>query len=90
MGECWGDRGFKDLGVQLFWTVGVHTKVEGLWVGDKWRDEWRERVHDKRCVAVWEAGLDGNGSGRPREWVVLGSLLALDTGKPMVIHCRRY
>ena len=29
---------------------------------DKWRNEWRERVHDKRCVAVGEVGLDGNGS----------------------------
>ena len=39
-----------DLGVQFFWTVGVHPKVEGL--GDKWRDEWRERVYDKRCVSA--------------------------------------
>ena len=51
-------------------------------MGDKWRNEWRERVHDKRCVAVGEVGLDGNGSGRQRQWV------ALDTGKPMVIPCR--
>ena len=36
-----------------------------------------------------EVGLDGKGSGQQREWVVLGALLALDTGKPMVIHCRR-
>ena len=27
--------GFKDLGVQLFWTMGVHPKLEGLGVGDK-------------------------------------------------------
>ena len=57
-------------------------------VGDKLRNEWRERVHDKRCVAVGEVGLDGNGAGRQREWVVMGALLALDTGKPIVIHCR--
>ena len=69
----WG--GGKDLGVQIFWTVGVHPKVEELGVGDKLRNEWRERVHDKRCVAV---GLDG--SGRQREWVVMGALLDLDTG----------
>ena len=47
-----------------------------------------ERVHDKRCVAVGEVGFDGNGSGRQRELVVLGALLALDTGNPMVIHCK--
>ena len=58
-----GGGGFKDLGVHIFWTVGVHPKVEGLGVGDKLRNEWRERVHDKRCVAVGEVGLDGNGSG---------------------------
>ena len=62
----------------------VHPKEEGLGVGDKWRNGWRERVHDKRCVAVGEVGLDGNG----RQQVVLGALLALDTGKPMLIHCR--
>ena len=76
------------MGVQFFWTVEVHPKVEGLGVGDEWRNEWRVRVHDKRCVAMGEVGLDGNGSGRQREWVVMGALLALDTGKPMVIHCR--
>ena len=70
--------------------MGVHPKVEGLGVGDKWRNEWRERVHDKRCVAVGEVRLDGNGLGRQREWVVMGALLALDTGKPIVIHCRGY
>ena len=59
--------------------MGVHPKVEGLGVGDKLRNEWRERVHDKRCVAVGEVGLDGNGSGRQREWVVMGALLALDS-----------
>ena len=36
-------------------------------------NEWRERVHDKRCGV-------GNVSGRQREWVVMGALLALDTG----------
>ena len=46
---------------------------------------WKERVHNKRCVAV---GLDG--SGRQWEWVVMGALLALYMGKPMVIHCRGY
>ena len=58
--------------------MGVHPKVEGLGVGDKWRNEWWERVHEKRCVAVGEVGLDVNGSGRQREWVVLGALLDLD------------
>ena len=57
-------------------------------MGDKWRNEWRERVHDKRCVAVGEVGLDVNGSGRQQ--VIFGALSALDTGKPMVIHCRGY
>ena len=52
--------------------MGVHLKVEGLEVGDKWRNEWRERVHGKRCVAagegvgwewVWEAvGVGGFGN----------------------------
>ena len=51
-------------------------------------NEWRERVHDKRCVAVGDVGLDGNGSGRQR--VVFGALLTLDTGKPMVSLCRGY
>ena len=32
--------------------------------------------------------LDGNGSWRQQKCVVFGALLALDTGKPMVIHCR--
>ena len=30
-------------------------------MGDKWRNEWRERVHDKRCVAVGEVGWMGVG-----------------------------
>ena len=34
------------------------------------------------CGVGWER------VGRQREWVVVGALLALDTGKPMVIHCR--
>ena len=62
--------------------------MEGLGVDDKWKNEWRERVHDNRCVAVGEVGLDGNGLGWQREWVVMGVLLALDMGKPMVIHCK--
>ena len=67
----WGNIGeveeFKDLGYTFFGAVGVHPKVEGLGVGDKCRNEWRERVHNKRCVAVGDVGLDGNGSERQRE-----------------------
>ena len=55
--------------------MGVHPKVEGLGVGDKWRNEWRERVHDKRCVAVGEVGLDGNGSGRATGVSGYGSII---------------
>ena len=53
------------------YLVGVHPKVDGLVVGDKGKNEWRERVHNKRCVAVEDVGLDGNESERQREWVVL-------------------
>ena len=39
----WGNigevEGFKDLGVHIFWSVGVYPKVERLGVGDKWRTE---------------------------------------------------
>ena len=53
-GEYCGGGGFKDLGVHIFWTVGVHPKVEGLGVGDKWRNELRERVHNKSLdVLPW-------------------------------------
>ena len=40
-----------------------------------------------RDVLPW-GRLDGNGLGWQREWVVMGVLLALDMGKPMVIHCK--
>ena len=46
------------------------------------------KIKTFKRVAMGEVGLDENGSGRQREWVVMGALLALDTGKPMVIHCR--
>ena len=50
------------------YMVGVEPKMVGLGVRDGWRNEWRERVHNKRCVA-WEVvvdgmGLSGNESGR--------------------------
>ena len=45
-------------------------------------------MHHKRCVAVGKVGLDGNGSERQREWMVLGSLLAQETGKTIVIYCK--
>ena len=70
MGNIGEIERFKDLGIHIFWTVGVHPKVEGLGVGDKARKELRERVHNKRCVVVGEVGLDGKGSGRQREWMV--------------------
>ena len=56
--------------------MGFHPKVEGLGVGDKGKNEWREIVHHKMCVVVGEVGLDGNGSEQQHKWVVLGVILA--------------
>ena len=30
---------FKDLGVPIFWTVGVHSKVEGFGISGKLRNK---------------------------------------------------
>ena len=61
--------------------MGVHPNVEGLGVGDKWRNEWRERF-TIRDVLPWRRwGLDGNGSGAARGVGGSGSIIGSRYGK---------